>query len=92
MCESDGQLLGWVHAFVAQRLASAAFMEIGGLVVGEAARRRGVGKVLVKRVREHAREHGMTVRVRCNVTRTDSHAFYRDIGFDLLKSQQVFGG
>lgn len=91
VCESDGQLLGWVHAFVAHRLASAAFVEIGGLVVDDAARRSGVGRALVQRVREYAQEQGMAVRVRCNATRTDSHAFYRDIGFDTLKSQQVFG-
>lgn len=91
VCETDGQLLGWVHAFVAHRLASAAFVEIGGLVVDDAARRCGVGRALVQRAREYAQQQGMAVRVRCNAKRADSHAFYRDIGFGTLKSQQVFG-
>lgn len=91
VAESAGQLLGWVHAFVAHRLASAAFVEIGGLVVDDTARRSGVGRALVQCVSEYAQKRDMAVRVRCNAKRTDSHAFYRDIGFDSLKSQQVFG-
>jgi len=90
--ERENELLGWLHAFVAQRLASAAFVELGGLIVDQAARRVGVGRTLVQAASGEAKKLDMTLRVRCNAKRTETHQFYRELGFDELKQQRVFSG
>lgn len=90
VAEHQKNLLGWIHAFEAHRLASSAFIEIGGLVVGEQTRRQGVGRALVEQVRLTATERGLPVRVRCNARRQGAHAFYADMGFCSTKSQVVF--
>jgi predicted N-acetyltransferase YhbS len=40
----DGKIVGWIHAFKALFLESNAFIEIGGLVVDENYRSKGIGK------------------------------------------------
>ncbi|OKL40627.1 GNAT family N-acetyltransferase [Pontibacter flavimaris] len=87
----DERLIGWVHGFYTLHLESGAFVEIGGLVVDEHCRRTGAGRMLVEQVLAWARQKGVgKVRVRCNTQRTDSHTFYKAIGFEEVKEQKVF--
>jgi N-acetylglutamate synthase-like GNAT family acetyltransferase len=88
--EQQNQVLGWIHLFIAKRLASATFVEIGGLVVSADFRRQGIGRQLVERANGWAREKHLSLRVRCNAKRDDSCAFYRAVNFSELKSQLVF--
>ncbi|WP_276499614.1 GNAT family N-acetyltransferase [Pontibacter litorisediminis] len=84
------QLIGWIHGFYTLRLESGTFVEIGGLVVDENYRRTGAGRKLVEQVRAWARQKGVcSVRVRCNTQRTDTHTFYKAIGFEEVKEQKV---
>jgi GNAT superfamily N-acetyltransferase len=88
---TDGQVIGWIHAFHAFRLESPAFVEIAGLVVDENSRGRHTGKELVSSVIRWAREQSVThLRVRSNVKRDSAHAFYRHIGFEEVKDQKIF--
>lgn len=88
---SEGSVLGWAHAFVARRLESSSFAELGGLVVSEDARGRGVGRSLVAAAERWARDRGLgAIRVRSNVTREGAHAFYRHLGYEKIKQQGVF--
>lgn len=83
-------VVGWVHVFRALRLESDPFAELGGLVVAEAYRRRGVGARLVERAAEWAREQGVArLRVRSRSERRDAHRFYERLGFRRSKEQQV---
>ena len=87
----DEKLIGWVHGFYTLHLESGAFVEIGGLVVDENCRRTGAGRKLVEQVLAWAKQRGVSkVRVRCNTKRTDSHTFYKVIGFEEVKEQKVF--
>lgn len=87
----DGPVVGWVHAQLVQWLESPYRAEIGGLVVDEAVRRRGVGRILVDAVRLWAVTHGaMELSVRCQIHRVEAHAFYTAQGFIRTKSQHVF--
>lgn len=87
----DEKLIGWVHGFYTLHLESGAFVEIGGLVVDENCRRTGAGRMLVEQVRAWAKQRGVgKVRVRCSTQRTDSHTFYKAIGFEEVKEQKVF--
>ncbi|USD64042.1 GNAT family N-acetyltransferase [Vibrio sp. SCSIO 43136] len=83
----DQQVVGWIHCVTAQRLASASFCEIVGLVVAPTQRNCGVGKALVN----HAMNDQPGVwRVRCNEARTQSHQFYQALNFTQSKTQCVF--
>jgi len=89
---AEGAVLGWVHAFVAHRLESPSFAELGGLVVSEGVRGRGIGRDLVAAAERWARGRGLTaIRVRSNVVREEAHAFYRCLGYETLKEQAVLG-
>ncbi|RDE19578.1 GNAT family N-acetyltransferase [Motiliproteus coralliicola] len=90
VCEQDGSVMGWIHAFVAHRLASDSFVEIGGLAVEPNSRRLGAGSALVQQARLWATELGMGLRVRCRIDRDGAHQFYAAQGLQPGKQQQVF--
>jgi GNAT superfamily N-acetyltransferase len=65
--------------------------EIGGLVVDESYRRRGVGRLLMEQAERWAREKGCgAICLRSNVVRKDAHAFYERIGYSNVKTSRVF--
>ncbi|MEQ0562320.1 GNAT family N-acetyltransferase [Amycolatopsis sp. NEAU-NG30] len=65
--------------------------EITGLVVDTAARRSGVGRVLVAAAEAWLARRGLrTVVVRSDVTRPESHRFYQDIGFRRTKTSHTY--
>ena len=83
--------VGWIHAFRCTLLESNPFIEIGGLVVDEAYRGKGIGKKLVTGIREWSLEKGChDIRVRSHVKRKGAHKFYTGIGFKESKEQKVF--
>lgn len=91
VAESDEGLLGWVNAEERLTLESGASFEIVGLVVDARARRCGVGHALVREVESWAVTKGAaSVRVRSNVARVESHAFYEAVGYRRQKTQHAY--
>ena len=91
VAEHEKKVIGWVHAFVAYRLESNTFAELGGLVVHENYRSKGIGKSLINKCIEWSKEKDITkLRVRCNRIRKETHVFYNKIGFDEIKEQKIF--
>lgn len=89
--DSEGRVLGWAHVFAAPFLESGPNAELGGLVVDESARGRGIGTALVARAESWARERGIrNLCLRSNVIRAEAHAFYQKLGFAIQKSQFKF--
>ncbi len=89
--DRTGLILGWVHVFKTKRVFKEPFAEVGGLIVDENNRGKGVGQQLINEAEEWARQNECpTMLIRTNVIRTDSHAFYLDEGYSLLKQQKVF--
>lgn len=85
------QLVGWVHVQSRSVFESDPFAEICGLVVDETARGHGAGRDLVAAAEQWAVAEGHTViRVRSNVIRTDTHRFYQNRGYTIVKSQISF--
>ncbi len=85
----NNRVKGWLHLFVAMRLASPTFAEIGGLVVDQSCRRSGIGKRLVAEAIQWATLNKLTLRVRCNAKREEANRFYESLGFANEKAQQV---
>ena len=86
----ENEIRGWIHFFIANRVASTSFLEIGGLVVSSEFRKKGIGKKLVKYAIKWANERNLKTRVRCNSKRASSHEFYSAIGFSKTKEQYIF--
>jgi GNAT superfamily N-acetyltransferase len=88
---SDKKIAGWIHVFKTTRVESGTFGEIGGLVVDEGCRRKGVGKLLVEQVKEWCTSRNIpALRVRCNSKRKEAHIFYSSLRFVENKEQKVF--
>lgn len=88
---SDDTVVGWIHVFETIRLTSEKFLEIGGIVVSENYRHRGIGKSLLAYAERWAVEKGLAkIRVRSRTSRKDAHSFFVNSGFQLFKSQEVF--
>jgi GNAT superfamily N-acetyltransferase len=91
VAEENGAVLGWIHVCGVRFFQSPPFAEVGGLVVDEASRGRGAGKLLLEAGARWAAEHGYgKLRVRSNVVREDAHRFYEREGFQRVKTQAVF--
>lgn len=89
--DPSGRVVGWVHVCSRRLLESEPHAEIGGLVVDSGARGRGVGRALVHAAEQWARQQGLdAIRLRSNVIRSDAHAFYRRLGYEILKTQDCF--
>ena len=91
VADKEQTVVGWVHVYGVHLLESEPFASIGGLVVEESARRQGVGRALMQRAEAWAEEHGYAdVRLRSALRRTDAHAFYLQLGYELTKTSQTF--
>ena len=89
-CLPDGIVVGWMHVFVALRVESDTFAELGGFVVTEQHRGRGIGRSLLVAGEGWVRRRGIKkLRVRTRSTRRDAQAFYEQLGFSQTKEQQV---
>jgi GNAT superfamily N-acetyltransferase len=86
-----GTVIGWIHVFIDKLLTVGPRAEIGGVVVDEKYRGRGVGSALLQRAEQWVRERGISpLVIRTNVVRTGAHTFYDKCGYQLLKQSKVF--
>jgi GNAT superfamily N-acetyltransferase len=88
---SDGQVLGWLHASVTRLLEVPQRAEVNGLVVSEAHRSAGAGARLLEASEAWARKKKcVSMSVRSNVIRDRAHAFYQRHGYEHYKTQKAF--
>ena len=92
IAESEkGEVIGYIHVFRTKRPFIEPFADLGGLVVKEGFRGMGVGKILLGRSEEWARENGCPeMRIRSNVIREKAHPFYLGQGYVVNKHQKIF--
>lgn len=87
----SGKVIGWVHVFARQLLQVDRHAELGGLIVEDSWRGRGVGRRLMDEAEAWAVRQGCTaLYVRSSVTRKQAHGFYLAVGYELVKSSHVF--
>jgi GNAT superfamily N-acetyltransferase len=86
-----GHIMGLVYVRGVVLIEADRRAEVWALAVDADHRRQGVGGALMQRAEMWAREHGyLTLSLRSNLTRTDAHQFYQDIGYTLVKTSHVF--
>lgn len=91
VAEVSGEVVGWIHAARYLTLESGSAVEIRGLVVDEHHRGMGLGRALLRHAEDWARAGGAgAVRLRTNIIRIDAHAFYRHLGYSVVKTQHAF--
>ncbi len=87
----EGEILGWIEISVERRLQSPPFALIGGLVVKNSVRSRGIGRQLCARAEAWSWGLGVDkVRVTSRSTRADAHRFYLRDGYHEVKTSMVF--
>jgi predicted N-acetyltransferase YhbS len=86
-----GEVVGWIEVSIARHLQVVPRSLIGGLVVKDGVRGRGIGKRLCAEVEAWTRNKGLTVvRVTSRSTRKDAHRFYLREGYTQTKTSAVF--
>jgi predicted N-acetyltransferase YhbS len=91
VAEVANHVIGWIEISIQNRLQSAPYALIGGLVVKEGFRNQRIGQ----RLCEHAEAWSWTtgvaiVRVTSRNTRLDAHRFYENNGYRLTKVSHIF--
>lgn len=85
------RIVGWIEVSLERRLQTAPFALIGGLVVRDGVRGKGIGRLLCEAAERWSREHGAgVVRVTSRSTREAAHQFYLRDGYSQVKTSLVF--
>ena len=85
------RVIGWIGVSASRLLEVEPRAEVDGLVVDEAVRSRGAGKLLLEKAEAWARHAGCkSMSVRSNVKRTRAHEFYQQNGYEHYKTQNAF--
>ena len=88
----DGErVVGWIDVGIVHHLQSDVRGEIGGFVVAGGYRSQGVGRQLILRAEQWARDRGLGgMIVRSQVAWEKAHRFYLREGYTLAKTSLVF--
>jgi GNAT superfamily N-acetyltransferase len=91
VAETNREVIGWISLAEEHSILHDPRVEILGLVVDEAHRGAAVGRKLIERAEQWARERGCrTILLRSNVIRERAHRFYERLGYGVVKTQKVF--
>lgn len=84
-------VIGWMHVHTVDRLEVGRYADIGGIVVDEAMRGRGVGRALMLCAEAWAHEHGFDrVKLSSGAQRTEAHGFYEHLGYSNIRTSYRF--
>ena len=91
VAEVNGIVAGYIHAEKHQTLYFEPMINILGLAVSSEFRRRGIGRMLLKRAEHWANEVGIhKIRLNSGASRKEAHLFYRAMGYNNEKGQIRF--
>jgi GNAT superfamily N-acetyltransferase len=85
------EVVGWIEVAIVRHLQSAAHAMIGGLIVKDGVRGHGIGRLLCEHAERWSVQQGVeAVRVTSRSTRSDAHRFYRELGYEVVKTSVMF--
>lgn len=88
---TDNVVVGYIHASDYDVIYAPGMKDIKGIAVSRAYRRNGIGKALLKKIEEWAKESGSKgIRLVSGSTRAEAHEFYRYMGYEDGKQQLNF--
>jgi GNAT superfamily N-acetyltransferase len=91
VAEVNEIVTGYIHAEKYQTLYFEPMINILGLAVSSEFRRRGIGRMLLKRAERWANEVGIhKIRLNSGASRKETHSFYRAMGYNNEKGQIRF--
>ena len=91
VAQAGGVVAGFIDVHVQRVVESEPYAEVGGLVVGAAHRRKGVGAALLEAAAAWARASNLRrVVIRAGSERRGAHDFYPAVGCRVLKHQHVY--
>ena len=91
VAEYNDKIVGWINASQSVMIEVMPYCEINGLVVDEDFHGKGIGKLLIERIKQWAKKKGNNkLSLRCNVKRIEAHKFYSHLGFRDMKKQTNF--
>ncbi|MBN1260568.1 MAG: GNAT family N-acetyltransferase [Anaerolineae bacterium] len=91
VAEVSTQVVGWIHLYDYTTLMIEPLAMVGGLVVDAAYRGLGIGRRLMTHAEQWALDHGCTtVYLKSNAIRVAAHAFYKALGYQIVKTQFAF--
>lgn len=89
--DSSHEVLGFLQAERYNLLYGENGWNIIALAVSFDGQKRGIGKQLLRSLEEYTEQTGYSfVRLNCNITRDDAHAFYLHQGYKSDKTQKRF--
>ena len=91
VAEYEHIIVGWIGVAQAIMIEVNPHCEINGLIINKDHRGIGIGKSLIDRVKQWAKEKGNDkIGLHCNIKRAEAHLFYEHLGFTELKQQKNF--
>jgi GNAT superfamily N-acetyltransferase len=85
------EVVAWIEIAIVEHLQSEPHTVVGGLVVRDDVRSRGIGRRLLAEAEAWSRRQGiLVVRVRSQAARQDAHRFYLREGYRQVKTSAVF--
>jgi len=91
VAKDSGRVLGFVSVVAFWEILSGHQGRVWGLDVDENTQGKGIGRALMDRAEEWAKEQGcVSMKVNSNVMRTGAHKFYEKIGYIKYKEQAIF--
>lgn len=88
---SQHEVLGYIHAEVYQEIYADPALNILALAVNQSAQGQGIGRALIEWLEAAGKSRNIhTIRLNSGANRQDTHAFYRHLGFEEVKTQKKF--
>lgn len=88
---NDGRVVGWVHVLPFPHLGEEPSAELGGLVVAESHRGRGIGGLLMNAAEKWGVDKGYSMmRFSSRIERKRAHEFYAHRGYRVVKTSYIF--
>jgi GNAT superfamily N-acetyltransferase len=87
----DNCIVGYIHLLQQIVIEIDPIVEVGGLIVDQEYRHLGIGKALLKAAEDWAKNSGCKqIRLHSNITRSETHKFYLNQGYTVIKTQHTF--